>query len=148
MQFHKLPKISFYNGIPMIAFHIRNKDVVFSDIVCSLYLVKSHFFTLVIPAENIFMLENGRVLELNEKEAKITTSVQSGKILVDGLGVGDVGNIVLRDNFDKSNTVIVAWRRVAFCSIFLNNPIPTCFFRPFTIDVLSDKMKTKRAIME
>ena len=50
-----------------------------------------------IPAENIFMLENGRVLELNEKEAKITTSVPSGKILVDGLGVGDVGNIVLRD---------------------------------------------------
>ena len=50
-----------------------------------------------IPAENIFMLENGRVLELNENEAKITTSVPSGKILVDGLGVGDVGNIVLRD---------------------------------------------------
>ena len=50
-----------------------------------------------IPAENIFMLENGRVLELNENEAKITTAVPSGKILVDGLGVGDVGNIVLRD---------------------------------------------------
>jgi len=50
-----------------------------------------------IPAENIFMLENGRVLELNENEAKLTTSVPSGKILVDGLGVGDVGNIVLRD---------------------------------------------------
>lgn len=50
-----------------------------------------------IPTENIFMLENGRVLELNENEAKITTSVPSGKILVDGLGVGDVGNIVLRD---------------------------------------------------
>ena len=50
-----------------------------------------------IPAENIFLLENGKVLELNENEAKITTSVPSGKILVDGLGVGDVGNIVLRD---------------------------------------------------
>lgn len=50
-----------------------------------------------IPAENIFMMENGRVLEMNEKEAKLTTSVPSGKILVDGLGVGDVGNIVLRD---------------------------------------------------
>ena len=50
-----------------------------------------------IPSENIFMMENGRVLEMNEKEAKITTSVPSGKILVDGLGVGDVGNIVLRD---------------------------------------------------
>ena len=50
-----------------------------------------------IPEENIFIMKNGRVLELNENEAKLTTSVPSGKILVDGLGVGDVGNIVLRD---------------------------------------------------
>ena len=50
-----------------------------------------------IPSENIFMMKNGRVLELNENEAKLTTSVPCGKILVDGLGVGDVGNIVLRD---------------------------------------------------
>ena len=50
-----------------------------------------------IPTENIFILENGKTLELNKNEAKITTSVPSGKILVDGLGVGDVGNIVLRD---------------------------------------------------
>ena len=50
-----------------------------------------------IPTENIFILENGKTLELNKKEAKITTQVPCGKILVDGLGVGDVGNIVLRD---------------------------------------------------
>ena len=50
-----------------------------------------------IPAENIFILENGKTLEVNGKEAKITSSVPCGKILVDGLGVGDVGNIVLRD---------------------------------------------------
>ena len=50
-----------------------------------------------IPPENIFILENGRVLELNENEAKFNGTIQSGKILVDGLGVGDVGNIVLRD---------------------------------------------------
>ena len=50
-----------------------------------------------IDKENIFMLTNGRVLEMNPNEAKFTTSVQSGRILVDGLGVGDVGNIVLRD---------------------------------------------------
>lgn len=50
-----------------------------------------------VPTQNIFILENGKTLELNKKEAKITTSVPSGKILVDGLGVGDVGNIVLRD---------------------------------------------------
>ena len=50
-----------------------------------------------IPPENIFLLNNGRVLEVNRNEARLTTSVPSGKILVDGLGVGDVGNIVLRD---------------------------------------------------
>ncbi|MBR2704019.1 MAG: ribonuclease J [Clostridia bacterium] len=50
-----------------------------------------------IPAENIFIMKNGRILELSENEAKLTGAVPSGKILVDGLGVGDVGNIVLRD---------------------------------------------------
>ena len=48
-------------------------------------------------ARNIFITHNGRTLEINEDEAKFTTSVPSGKVLVDGLGVGDVGNIVLRD---------------------------------------------------
>ena len=50
-----------------------------------------------VKPENIFISTNGRVLELNENEAKLTTSVPCGKILVDGLGVGDVGNVVLRD---------------------------------------------------
>ena len=50
-----------------------------------------------IDKDNIFMLTNGRVLELNEEEAKFNGSVPSGRVLVDGLGVGDVGNIVLRD---------------------------------------------------
>ena len=50
-----------------------------------------------IDKDNIFMLTNGRVLELSEEEAKFNGSVPSGRVLVDGLGVGDVGNIVLRD---------------------------------------------------
>ncbi len=50
-----------------------------------------------IPKENIFMLDIGQVLELDSKSAKLGGTVPSGKILVDGLGVGDVGNIVLRD---------------------------------------------------
>ena len=50
-----------------------------------------------IDKENIFMLSNGRVLELDENGAQIKGSVPSGRVLVDGLGVGDVGNIVLRD---------------------------------------------------
>lgn len=42
-------------------------------------------------------MQNGKVLELNPYEAKFTGNVPVGKIMVDGLGVGDVGNIVLRD---------------------------------------------------
>ncbi len=52
---------------------------------------------LGISPQNIFITHNGRILEINHDEAKFTTSVPSGKVLVDGLGVGDVGNIVLRD---------------------------------------------------
>ncbi len=47
--------------------------------------------------ENIFILSSGNVLELDENEAKVAGQVPVGDILVDGLGVGDVGNIVLRD---------------------------------------------------
>jgi ribonuclease J len=47
--------------------------------------------------ENIFILDNGSVLELTKDSAKTNGTVTAGKVLVDGLGVGDVGNIVLRD---------------------------------------------------
>lgn len=50
-----------------------------------------------IPAKNIILMENGKVLEINEEEAKFNGMVPNGRVLVDGLGVGDVGNIVLRD---------------------------------------------------
>ena len=50
-----------------------------------------------IDKDRIVMLTNGRVLEINEQEMKFTGIVPSGRVLVDGLGVGDVGNIVLRD---------------------------------------------------
>jgi len=50
-----------------------------------------------VEADNIFIMTNGRILELNEYDAKLTGTVPVGKIMVDGLGVGDVGNIVLRD---------------------------------------------------
>ena len=52
---------------------------------------------LGIPKENVFIMRSGDVLELDEHQAAITDRVQTGAILVDGLGVGDVGNIVLRD---------------------------------------------------
>ncbi len=50
-----------------------------------------------VPKKNTFVLSNGSILEMDAKSAEVTGSVANGKILVDGLGVGDVGNIVLRD---------------------------------------------------
>ena len=52
---------------------------------------------LGIPKENIFILHSGDILELDENSAKVKGKVPAGAILVDGLGVGDVGNVVLRD---------------------------------------------------
>lgn len=49
------------------------------------------------PENHIFVSEIGKVLELDKQTAKFGGTVPSGKILVDGYGVGDVGNIVLRD---------------------------------------------------
>lgn len=50
-----------------------------------------------IPQERSFVLSNGSVLEFDAESAKVTGNIQAGRVLVDGLGVGDVGNIVLRD---------------------------------------------------
>ncbi|MCC6093883.1 MAG: ribonuclease J, partial [Eubacterium sp.] len=52
---------------------------------------------LGIPKENIFVMKTGDVLELDQNSAAVTGKVETGEIMVDGLGVGDVGNIVLRD---------------------------------------------------
>ena len=53
--------------------------------------------SLGMPKENIFIGQNGTVFEFGEDYGKISGNVQAGRVLVDGLGVGDVGNIVLRD---------------------------------------------------
>ena len=52
---------------------------------------------LGLKEENVFLMSNGDVLEFDKNDAKINGKVPSGNILVDGLGVGDIGNIVLRD---------------------------------------------------
>jgi ribonuclease J len=52
---------------------------------------------LGIPKDNVFILHSGDVLEVDEESAKVKGKVPVGAILVDGLGVGDVGNVVLRD---------------------------------------------------
>jgi ribonuclease J len=53
--------------------------------------------SLGMPKENIFVMDIGQVLELSAATAKVNGVVPSGQLLVDGLGVGDVGNVVLRD---------------------------------------------------
>nr|WP_330409720.1 ribonuclease J [Romboutsia maritimum] len=52
---------------------------------------------LGMPSQNIFVMQTGEVLELDKNSAKVAGHIPTGNVLVDGLGVGDVGNIVLRD---------------------------------------------------
>jgi ribonuclease J len=54
-------------------------------------------YELGMPMENIFIMNIGKILEISSDGAKINGSVPSGRVFVDGLGVGDVGSIVLRD---------------------------------------------------
>ena len=59
--------------------------------------------------DHIFIAENGNILEFTRDKGAIVGKVQSGKVLIDGLGVGDVGNIVLRDRrqFSQDGIIIV-----------------------------------------
>lgn len=60
-----------------------------------------------LPAENIFVTENGQVLEFTKDSGRLAGRVTAGRVLVDGLGVGDVGNIVLRDRKQLSQDGIL-----------------------------------------
>ncbi len=60
-----------------------------------------------IPRDNIFVLEDGDILELNPHAGKITGKVTSGNVYVDGLSVGDIGSVVLRDRRMLSRDGIV-----------------------------------------
>ncbi|MEM5770262.1 MAG: ribonuclease J, partial [Bacillota bacterium] len=62
---------------------------------------------LGIQEENIFVGENGRVFEFTRDSGSMSGKVTAGKVLVDGLGVGDVGNIVLRDRRQLSQDGIL-----------------------------------------
>jgi len=63
-------------------------------------MLRQHQFlaeSVGVEKENIFIIGNGDVVDINDKKARQTRKVQAGHIFVDGLGIGDVGSIVLRD---------------------------------------------------
>ncbi len=77
--------------------------------------------SLGVPKENIFIMEIGDVLEIGKNDARVNGTVPSGQVLVDGLGVGDVGNIVLRDRRHLSQdglmVVVVTVEKESGCII-------------------------------
>lgn len=77
-----------------------------------------------IPKENIFILSSGDALTLSQKEGYVAEHVQAGAVLVDGLGVGDVGNIVLRDrqNLAENGIIIVVMTFEKYSNQLLAGP--------------------------
>jgi ribonuclease J len=65
--------------------------------------------TMGVPKENIFVLQSGSVLELSEEKGSVTGQIKLKEVYVDGLGVGDVGNIVLKDrrNLSENGLLVV-----------------------------------------
>ncbi len=80
--------------------------------------------SLGIPKENIFVLSSGKVLTLSEEKGAITGEVPAQGILVDGLGVGDVGNIVLRDRqlLSENGLIIVVISLEKYTNQVLSGP--------------------------
>ena len=77
-----------------------------------------------IPKENILLMSTGDVVEVSEDQCRVVDHVQSGAILVDGLGVGDVGNIVLRDrqNLAQNGIIIVVLTLEKYSNQLLAGP--------------------------
>ena len=80
--------------------------------------------TMGVEKENIIIMKTGDVLELSDESAKISGHVQSGAIMVDGLGVGDVGNIVLRDRqmLSQNGLIIVVMTLDKYTNEILSGP--------------------------
>ena len=77
-----------------------------------------------IPKENVVMLHSGDVLEIGESGAEVVDRVPAGGVLMDGLGVGDVGNIVLRDrqNLAQNGIIIVVLTLEKYSNQLLAGP--------------------------
>ena len=80
--------------------------------------------TMGIPKENVVILSSGDVLEISEESAKVVDKVPAQGILVDGLGVGDVGNIVLRDrqHLSENGLIIIVVTLEKYSNQVLSGP--------------------------
>ena len=80
--------------------------------------------SLGIPKEHVFIMKSGQVLELCEEGADVTGTVPAGGILVDGLGVGDVGNVVLRDrqHLAEDGIMIVVLALDSYNGVLVSGP--------------------------
>lgn len=85
---------------------------------------KNLALSMGVPKENILLMSSGDVVEIGEDSCKVTDHVQSGGILVDGLGIGDVGNIVLRDrqNLAENGIIIVVLTLEKYSNQLLSGP--------------------------
>ena len=75
-------------------------------------------------SENILILHTGDVLEISEEKAEVVDHVQAGPVMVDGLGVGDVGAVVLRDRqiLSEEGVIIVVLSMVAETGVVVSGP--------------------------
>lgn len=77
-----------------------------------------------VTPKNVVIAENGKVIEISKKSIKVTGSVQSGAVMVDGTGVGDVGNVVMRDRhrLAEDGMVVVVVTLSSFDNSMLAEP--------------------------
>ena len=77
-----------------------------------------------IPKENVILMRSGDVIEIGDEGYRVADHVQAGGILVDGLGIGDVGNIVLRDrqNLAQNGIIIVVLTLEKYSNQLLAGP--------------------------
>lgn len=97
--------------------------------------------------ENIFVGENGQIMEFTQDKGAIVGKVTSGNVLVDGLGVGDVGNIVLRDRRQLSQEgiliIVVTMDKTAGCVVAGPDIVSRGFVYVRESEVLMDEAKEK-----
>ncbi len=102
-----------------------------------------------VPKENILIMSSGDVVELSQDSCKVVDHVQTGAIMVDGLGVGDVGNIVLRDrqNLAQNGIIIVVLTLEKYSNQLLEGPdlVSSCFVY---VRESEDLMEEARTVVE